>query len=391
MTRSMLIGPLIVAGAVVALAVVPRSSSAQTPDITELVATIDVEQLRAHIDAIDEPRNAFAQPEQLQTTADYVQSQFESFGYDVTLNDVTFGPATFPNVYAEQPGAVCADRTFIVGAHYDSVEASPGADDNASGVAGMLEMARALADTPLPATVRFVAFAMEEDGLIGSRRMAADLAAEDAQIIGMMSFDMIGYAAGDADFLVALGNTASVRQTDAVHRASATYLPDFTVVVVNVAGNGEQQPDSRRSDHSPFWDAGYQGMIVTDTANLRNPNYHQPSDTIDTLDFEFMANSTKAMLATTVDYLTYDGDDNGEADVCSGPLAATPTAPGIATEPSPTAETVRTPTPTAPPVLPRTGDQLTADNEWPPHLMWWLALGGAVPIGAAGVALRLRR
>ncbi len=375
--------------ALVAAAFATAGTNAQTPDIEELVARIDAEHLRAHIDAIDEPRNAFAQPERLSAAADYVQSQLESFGYDVTLDDVTYRTATFPNVFGEQRGTSCPDRTFVVGGHYDSVALSPGADDDASGTSAMLEIARALADTPLPATVRFAGFTMEEDGLIGSRKMAADLAAQDAQVVGMMSLEMLGYTAGAGnDFLAVLGNTASIRLTDAVHRASETYVPGLPAVVLNLVDNGEEQPDSRRSDHAPFWDAGYQALLVTDTANFRNPNYHQPSDTIDTLDFDFMTNSTRAMLATTVDYLTYDANGDGQADACSGPLAATPTVTG--TPPSSGPFPIVTVTPTAQPALPPTGDRPVNKHGWP-NIWAWLAIGGAVLIGSASVALRLRR
>jgi Zn-dependent M28 family amino/carboxypeptidase len=387
MTRFLLIGLLIAAGAAAAIAISAGNSSAQTLDIDELLSRIDAKQLRAHVEAIAEPRNAFAQPARLQQTADYVQSQLESFGYDVALDDVTYQDATFPNVYAEQRGTSCPDRIFVVGGHYDSVEASPGADDDASGTSGMLEIARALADTPLPATVRFAGFTMEEEGLIGSRKMAADLAAQDAQVVGMMSLEMIGYTAGPGnDFLAVLGNTASIRLTDAVHRASETYVPGFPAVVLNLEGNGEEQPDSSRSDHAPFWRAGYQALLVTDTANFRNSNYHQPSDTIDTLDFDFMTNSAKAMLATTVDYLTYDGDHDGETDVCSGPLAATPTATGATGSTGPFPPHTATPEP----VLPGTGDGTGQDHGWPAAWVW-VVVAVAVLVGAGGVAQRLRR
>lgn len=391
MTRFLLIGLLIVAGAGAAIAINAGSSGAQTLNIDELVSRIDAEQLRAHIDAIDEPRNAFAQPERLQETADYVQSQLEGFGYNVMLDNVTLGHATSPNIYAEQRGVSCPGRIFVVGGHYDSVTTTPGADDNASGTAGMLEIARVLTDTPLPATVRFAGFTMEENGLVGGLKMAADLAAADAQVVGMMSLDMIGYTTDAASYLVTVGNTASVRLTDSVRRANQQYVPDLDIVVVSVLGNGEELPETRLSDHSPFWDAGYQAMIVSDTALLRNPHYHLPSDTIDTLDFDFMTNSTKAMLATTVDYLTFDGDSDGEADVCSGPLAATPTATGTSPNSGPFPIVSVTPTPTGPPALPPTGIPIQDDDEWPPSFWWWLATDGALLIGAAGVALRLRR
>jgi hypothetical protein len=381
---------------VITLASGAATSSAQEPDTASLLQTVTTQDLLTHIETIAVPRNAFAQPEQLQATADYVQSKLESFGYDVTLDDVANGDVTFPNVTAKHAGTSCPERIFIAGAHYDSVRTSPGADDDASGTAAMLELAQALADTPLPATVWFTGFTMEEDGLIGSRAMAQELSDQNAEVVGMMSLEMLGYTSGPGnDFLAVLGNTASVRLTDAVHRA-AQYVPGFPLVVLNLEGNGEEQPDSRRSDHSPFWDRGYQALLVTDTANFRNPNYHQPSDTVDTLDFDFMAKSAKAMLATTIDYLTYDGDTDGEPDVCSGPLAATPTITQPATPTmtpdgtGPFPPHTATPTATLAPDLPPTGLDRPAASD-PAITVWiWLTVITAVACAAGGLAMRGR-
>jgi hypothetical protein len=318
--------------------------AAQATDIDALIGRVDQQRLRAHIDAIDERRHAFDQPEALQEAADYVEAQLVSYSYPVTLDPVTFNSTTFPNVIGVQQGTVCPERVFIVGAHYDSVPSTPGADDDASGIAGMLEIARALADTPLPATVWFTGFTMEEDGLVGSRHMAQQEASAGTPVIGMFSLEMIGYTTPTEDSIIVLGSEASVRLVDSFKRAQEGYVPDLPRIAGTVAGNGEAQPDTRRSDHAPFWDAGYQALLVTDTANFRNPNYHQPTDTLDTLDLAFVTLVTKAMLATTVDYLTYDGDGDGQPDACSGPLSATAT-------PTPTA----TPGPLSPVAAPAGG------------------------------------
>ena len=368
-----------------------------SPDIAALTGLVEQERLRAHVDAIDEPRNAFDQPEALQRTADYVQSELEDYGYPVRLEPVTFSDATFPNVIAVQEGTSCSERVFIVGAHYDSVADTPGADDDASGVAAMLEIARALADTRLPATVWYTGFTMEENGLVGSFNMAKDAEEAGLEIVGMASLEMIGYTTEEFDFIVILGNTASVRLTDAYRRAQEEHVPELPSVIANVPGNGEEQPDSRRSDHAPFWDRGYQAMMVTDTANFRNPNYHEPSDTIDTLDFDFMTNVTRAMLATTVEYLTYDGDGDGQPDACSGPLIATPTntPPATATpkgslEESLTAIPVATPPPAVVDGLPDAGSGAGGGGSRG-SLVLWLAPGALLIFVAFALAARPRR
>jgi hypothetical protein len=305
----------------------------------------------------------------------------------VTREDVTHEDVTFPNLIADLPGTMCPERVMIVGSHYDSVADTPGADDDASGVAGMLEIARALSGTPLPATVRFVSFTLEEEGLVGSRAMAPALADEGTEIVGMYSLEMIGYtdAATQSEFILTIGNSASARLTSAYAAASAQYVPDLPVVTLTAEGNGETSPDVRRSDHAPFWDAGYQALLVTDTANFRNPNYHGPSDTLETLDLEFATNVTKATLATTMSYLTADDDGDGTPDVCVSPLAATAT-------PSPTETPAPLPTATGTPagiVAPDTGTGAGRSAGIAP---WVLAVGLAGLLAITlGAALSTRR
>ncbi len=364
------------------------------PDIASLVDGVELERVRGHIEALEGPRNSFSQPDETRTAAGYVQSELESYGYPVQLFPVAFKRATFPNVVGVREGTMCPERVFVIGAHYDSVPNTPGADDDASGIAGMLEVARALADTPLPATVWFVGFALEENGLVGSFNMSRDAELAGTEIVGMVSLEMIGYATDEFDFIVVLGNRASIRLTDAFRRAQEAYVPELPVAILNLLGNGEKQPDSRRSDHAPFWDAGYQAVLVTDTANFRNPNYHEPSDTLDTLDLAFATNVTKETLATTVDYLTYDGNGDGAPDVCSGPLIATPTntpeTPPTAT-PVESLQELPTAIPETPVVdgLPDVGGG--AGGGASDSVLWLVAGGLLAVLGAASLSLAKKR
>ena len=369
--------------------------AAQTPDIAALVSSVDQQRITDHVAAIDEPRNAIIHPAQLQATADYLEAQLSSFGYPVTLDPVAFNATTFPNVIGVQLGTVCPERVFIVGAHYDSFETTPGADDNASGTAAMLEIARVLAGTPLPATVWYTGITLEESGLLGSIHMAQQGAAAGTEVVGMLSLEMIGYttAIEDQDAVIVIGNDASIRLVDSFRRASASFVPSLPQFSGTVAGNGETIPDIRRSDHAAFWDAGYQAMIVTDGGPARNLNYHLATDTIDTLDMPFLTNVTKAMLATTVEYLTFDGDGDSEPDACTGPLSATATPTPVATP---------TPTPTPEPVggiaeLPQTGrteleTPASASDSWVVPTGIAAATVGAIMLGAtAWLAQRRRR
>lgn len=193
---------------------------------------------------------------------------------------------------------------ILVGAHYDAVIGTPGADDNASGVAVLLELARYTASHRCNRPVWFVAFDMEEYGLLGSTALARVLHASQQPIRLMLSLEMLGYCdrqpgsqhypspvlnwlyPNTGDFISLIGNLPTVpdlmRLKYCIHRAGAAceWLP--------VPGRGNWLPDIRRSDHAPFWDLGYPAAMVTDTAFLRNPHYHQQTDRIETLDLHFM-------------------------------------------------------------------------------------------------------
>ena len=210
-----------------------------------------------------------------------------------------------------------------MGGHYDSVGATPGADDNASGVAGMLEVAQVLRDTAFPISVRYVGFALEETGLHGSRVMATDLRQRNVDVVGMVSLEMIGFTKPGDDafigsrnnYLAMVGNPASEYLARVFGAAAFEYRPFFfaPAAVIDPATLG----DILRSDHASFWAQNYEALLLTDTANFRNPNYHQPSDTIETLNFSYMANSVRATIAGLVALATVDADGNGQPDICA--------------------------------------------------------------------------
>ncbi|MBL0922198.1 MAG: M20/M25/M40 family metallo-hydrolase [Phycisphaerales bacterium] len=229
-------------------------------------------------------------------------------------------PRRWRNIYVELPGRVRPEEVIIVGAHFDAREDTPGADDNASGVAGVLELARTLRDRPMERTVRLVFFNLEEVGLIGAREHAAwtreriDSGAE--KVVGMVSVEMIGYFCdepgcqkspipaipgvftppdkGDSIVVVATqASAAFARALGAGMRASEPRMPVFMLDFV--PGRGETIPDVRRSDHAEFWDIGAPAVMLTDTSEFRNPNYHKPTDTIETLDLERMTQVVRGL------------------------------------------------------------------------------------------------
>jgi len=296
---------------------------------------ITAESMGAHISQIQGARHALgtqAERTKLTEVAGYIHTQLGSFGLSVEEDPVTYSGQTFPNVIGVLPGTVCPDTAFIVGAHYDSVGGSPGADDDGSGVAGMLEIARLLSAQSFQPSIEFVGFSFEEDGLVGSRHMAAEAKAAGKDILGMFSLEMIGYtcdvpgcqtypvpipgAPDVGNFIALVANTNSAPLLQTFLDAASVSVPGLPLQQLVVPDNGGSVPDTRRSDHAPFWDQGYQALMVTDTANYRNPNYHHASDILGTLDLEFAADVADAALATVVESVTADYDADGLVDAC---------------------------------------------------------------------------
>lgn len=201
---------------------------------------------------------------------------------------------------------------ILIGAHYDTVPGSPGADDNATGVAVLLELARSIAAQPIRYPVRCVAFDLEEYGLIGSTAYAQYLRQQQQAIRLMLSLEMLGYCdqtpnsqqyppglsyfyPSCGNFIALIGNWRSIpdlmRLSQCIRR-----MGDVPCEWLPAGVRGKLVPDTRRSDHAPFWDQGYQAIMVTDTANLRNPHYHRSSDRLATLDLEFLTRVCQGLI-----------------------------------------------------------------------------------------------
>lgn len=241
----------------------------------------------------------------------YIHDQLAQWG-DVTLQGFTHRGRTHYNLILDLPGQTVAPP-ILVGAHYDAVPGSPGADDNATGVAVLLELAQAWSTNPGRHPLRLVAFDLEEFGLIGSRAYAAELRRTKTSLRLMLSLEMLGYCTqaphsqrypaglerfypNQGNFLGLIGNWQTIPDMRHLRRAvmehgqvGCEWLP--------VVLKGYSLPDTRRSDHAPFWDAGYRAILATDTANLRNPHYHQSSDRLDTLDLNFLAQVAMGLIA----------------------------------------------------------------------------------------------
>lgn len=277
--------------------------------------------LRRHVDRLAGligPRSV-AHPGSLDAAIGYITQQWEAADWDVAREEYEARNHPAANLVVERAGTRQPDRIVLLGAHYDTVDGSPGADDNASAVAVLLEVSRLLAAHDGRRTARYVAFAFEEApyfnlGAMGSQHHARMARGRDERIDAMLCLEMVGYFTDEpgsqrlppgiprplrrlfpkrGDFLAAVGNPASWRLCWSFRRGfkRGSQMPLFSVVLP------ESIDEIRRSDNSSFWDQGYPALMLTDTSFLRNANYHQPTDTPDTLDYARMVDVTLGVAA----------------------------------------------------------------------------------------------
>jgi Zn-dependent M28 family amino/carboxypeptidase len=242
-----------------------------------------------------------------------VAEQFRALGLTVSEDEFRVEGRLFRNIVGSHPGASAPQEEVLVVAHYDTKPGTPGADDNASAVAAMIEIARTLAPAHFERTLQFVGFTLEEYGYLGSRRFARRARRERRDIVGVLDLEMVGFtspkqrlppgirARPTGDFIGVVGNRKSRRLVEAFVASALRAVPSLPVESLVVAWNGHLLPIVRLSDHASFWDAGFPAVMITDTAFLRNPHYHQPSDTLDTLDLPFLTQVATATAAAAAD------------------------------------------------------------------------------------------
>jgi hypothetical protein len=268
------------------------------------------ERLKWHVDRLAGligPRHVGA-PASLSAAATLIERELTEGGYRVERQAYLAHRVEVANLIVELRGTDRADEILIVGAHYDTVPSTPGADDNASAVAVLIEAARLMRRWRPRRTVRFVAFPCEEPphfltSEMGSQVHARACRARGEDLVGMLCLEMVGFFTSElgiqqlppgiprflrwvfprrGDFLAAVGNLSSWRLLRVFRRGfkRATRFPLFSIVLPELIH------DIRRSDNSSFWDQGYPALMLTDTSYLRNPHYHMATDTPDTLDYE---------------------------------------------------------------------------------------------------------
>ena len=314
--RGVMVGLLIV-GACLALLVwglaamfwMPGTSpSGPLPPLTDTEAAL-ADALRADVKALAAgigERNA-GRYEALQAAADYIDASFEAAGYVVSRQRYVMDGRPYDNIEVERRGVAQADEVIVVGAHYDTVPGSPGADDNATGVAATLALARAFAGLDLQRTVRFVAFVNEEAPYAHTARMGSVVYTARARergerVAAMLSLETMGSFADEpgsqrypsvlrwiypdaGNFIAFVSNLPSRRLLkDAVEifRRHASVPSEGGALLERLPGVGW-------SDHWAFWRQGYPAIMVTDTAPFRYAAYHSAQDTPDKVDFGRLA------------------------------------------------------------------------------------------------------
>ncbi|MFW2368560.1 MAG: M28 family peptidase [Desulforhopalus sp.] len=282
-----------------------------------LSAELLAEHVRVLADEIG-PRNIW-EPPSMATTVSYLKKTLRSMGYQVSIQEFSAYNVIAQNLEVEVRGTRQPEAIVVVGAHYDTVAHCPGANDNGSGVAVLLELARLLAKRLPERTIRLVVFANEEPPFfysksMGSRHYARRSRDRRENIVGMLSLETMGYFndtpgsqhypfplsffyPDTADFIGFVGNIRSrklVRQSIAAFRSHALFPAEGLAAPAFVTGVGW-------SDHNSFWKEGYPAIMITDTAFFRYKAYHTVQDTPEKLDYQRMARVVRGLVPTIVD------------------------------------------------------------------------------------------
>ncbi len=277
---------------------------------------ISADNLRRHVTMLAEtigPRSVF-RPAQLRAAADYIEQEWQAQGFPVKRQVYEVNRVSCANLEVVIPGHTRAREIVVVGAHYDTVDETPGANDNGSGVAALLELSRGF--LPQARTVRFVAFVNEEPPWFRTEQMGSRVYAKTCRERGddvraMIALETMGYFRDEPGsqrfpsklfhfFFPDRGNfigfvsdlrSRPLLQTAAVAFRARTKFPlQCAALPQRVTGVGW-------SDHASFWHEGYPGLMVTDTAPFRYPHYHEPTDTPDKIDYPRLAQVTDGVAA----------------------------------------------------------------------------------------------
>ncbi|HPG41144.1 MAG TPA: M28 family peptidase [bacterium] len=290
-----------------------------------LADQVDSLQLKTNMQAIIGIRNYVTGAEHLANVKEFLKNRLSAGNLELLVQSFEQDECSAENIIGMLTGQTNKEILYGIGGHYDTVENSPGADDNGSAVAGMLEAARILSAYQFRNSLHFIAFDLEETGMYGSKEYVRLLRQDSTHFEGLVNMDMIGYYSNEpnsqdmrpeyedffpeayhaiaadefrANFVMVITNAVSSYMQVTFNNSANLFVPQLNVLSFAVPGNGEDVSRLRSSDHASFWDWDFKAIMLTDSGNLRNHIYHSPADTIGTLNFTFMTNIVKAAVVT---------------------------------------------------------------------------------------------
>ena len=297
----------------------------QVVDIQSIVDQVDSTRLWDDLTALEGIRHRTTGATHLENTQLLLEQHFADHNLEVKIQELPITNYVGKNIIGRLQGKKEGADVYILDGHYDSVANSPGADDNATAVAGVMEAVRVLSNYNFDHTIKFIGFDLEEFNLVGSVSYVSNSIANQEPIKGVINMEMIGYyddtpnsqsfppifqnAFPDANvlleadsfrgnFIINAGATGFTELQDSFYSAAQTYVPELKIINL-VATNFVDLPNQAllRSDHASFWFGGRSAIMLTDGAEFRNPNYHTTNDVKENLNLEFMTNVVKASIA----------------------------------------------------------------------------------------------
>ena len=273
--------------------------------IDEIVAAVSQDQYTSFIQTLEDFGTRYSHAPQIGEAADWIYDTFQGFGLEVERHEFFLDAQVKENIIATKTGTLYPQEVVFISGHYDSISddpyaLAPGADDNGSAVAAVLEAARILSAYDCRRTVKFACFCAEEQGLIGSLNYVGDLAGSGLEVVGTYNSDMIAWSGTDPapPDLYIYTNYASSFLAEALRDAALHYLPEDLEPVVVV------DPEMWYSDHGAFWEYGYPAILGTEAVPWEedfNPYYHTTEETVAHCDLLYAANVTRAILAALAD------------------------------------------------------------------------------------------
>ncbi len=293
--------------------------------LSEIVAKVDSARIVSSLYQYEGIRNHFTDPAFKNKIIDSLETLFGQADIYNYRHGPMYGGYQIENIIGFSSGTRTPQNSWLTSAHYDTVDNSPGTDDNGTGMVAVAEAVRILSDYNTKNSLRYLFFDLEEYGLIGSQFYVNTGVPFWENMQGLINMDMIGYYSDEPysqtlpvgfDFLYpemysdlvddswrgnwigSIFNNLATNLNNDFTDIAETYVPDLKIHGLTVPGNGELVPDLRRSDHAPFWDIGVPSLFLTDCANFRNPYYHTLNDVISTVNIDFLINNIKAIVTT---------------------------------------------------------------------------------------------